>query len=120
MGNRIIEEFIVLSPKAYSFKGYPNKTKEKGIKNCINAEHEEYYNALMYNTQRTVDKCRIQKNGKNMTTTKTSKISLYRIDDERFYVNNFKNYPHDENVYLFKRDIVKKICEAGSLTNVAL
>ena len=84
MGSRMIEEFIASSPKTYSlsthgqspFKDYPNKSKEKGIKNCNNAKHEEYYNALMYNTQRTVDECRIQKIGDNMTTTKTSKISL--------------------------------------------
>ena len=79
MGSRIIEEFRALSPKTYSFEDYPNKTKEKGIKNCNNAKHEEYYNALMYNTQRTVDECRIQKVGDNMTTTKTSKISLTHL-----------------------------------------
>ena len=37
-----MEEFIALSSKTYSFKDYPNKTKEKGIKNCYNAKHEEY------------------------------------------------------------------------------
>ena len=31
LGNRIIEEFIALSPKLYSFKNYPKNTKEKGI-----------------------------------------------------------------------------------------
>ena len=67
----------------------------------------------MYNTERSVDECRIQKVGDNMTTTKTSKISLNTIDDKRFYVNNTKSYPHDENLYLFKRDVVNKICEAG-------
>ena len=90
-------------------------TKEKGIKNCNNAKHEEYYNALMYNTERSVDECRIQKVGDNMTTTKTSKISLNTFDDKGFYVNNIKSYPHDENLYLSKRDLVIKICEAGSL-----
>ena len=55
MGSNVIEEFVALTPKTYSFKDYPNKTKEKGIKNCNNAKHEEYYNALMYNTERTVD-----------------------------------------------------------------
>ena len=39
-GSRIIEEFIALSPKTYSFKDYPNKTKEKRIKNFDNAKHE--------------------------------------------------------------------------------
>ena len=44
-----------------------------------------------------------------MTTTKTSKISLNRFDDKRFYVNNIKSYLHDENLYLFKRDLIKMI-----------
>ena len=76
-----------------------------------------YYDALMNNTQRTVDECRIQKVGDNMTTTKTSKISLNIFDDKRFFVNNIKSYPHDKELYLFKRDLIKKICEAGSLIN---
>ena len=46
-----------------------------------------------------------------MTTTKTSKISLNTFDDKRFYV--VKSYPYDENRYLFKKDLVYKICEAG-------
>ena len=69
----------------------------------------------MYDTERTVDECRIQKVGDNMTTTKTSKISLNTFDDKRFYVKYIKSYPHDENLYLFKRDLVNKICKAGSL-----
>ena len=52
--------------------------------------------------------------GDNMTTTKTSKISLNTFDEKRFYVNNIESYPHDENLYLFERDLVNKICEAGS------
>ena len=55
MGSNVIEEFVALTPKTYSFKDYTNKTKEKGIKNCNNAKHEEYYIALMYNTERSVD-----------------------------------------------------------------
>ena len=114
MGSNVIEEFVALTPKTYSFKHYPNKSKEKGMKNCNKGKHEEYYNALMYNTERTVDECRIQKVGDNMTSTKTSKISLNTFDDKRFYVNNTKSYPLDENLNLFKRDLVNKICEAGS------
>ena len=112
MGSNVIEEFVALTPKTYSFKDYPNKTKEKRIKNCHSSKHEEYYNALMNNTERTVDECRIQKLGDNMTTTKTSKISLNTFDYKRFYVNNIKSYPHDENLYLFKRNLINKICEA--------
>ena len=29
MGSRIIEEFVAITPKTYSFKNYPNKTKER-------------------------------------------------------------------------------------------
>ena len=113
LGSRIIEEFIVLSPKTYSFKDYPKNTKEKVIKKCNNAKHEEYYNALMYNKERVVQECRIQKVGDNMTTTKTSKISLNTFDDKKFYVNNIKSYSHDENLYLFKRDQVNRVCKAS-------
>ena len=102
-----------MSPKTYSFKNYPKNTKEKGIKKHNNARHIDYYDALLNNTQRTVDDCRIQKVGDNMTTTKTSKISLNTFDDKRFYVNNIKSYPHDENLYLFKRDLIKMIHQAS-------
>ena len=43
----------------------------------------------MYNTERSVDECSIQKVGDNMTT-KTSKISLNTFDDKNFYVNKKK------------------------------
>ena len=90
LGSRIIEEFIALSPKTYSFKNYPKNTKEKGIKKHKNARDIVYYNALMNNTRRTVDECRTQKVGDSMTTTKTSKISLNIFDDKIFYVNNIQ------------------------------
>ena len=44
-----------------------------------------------------------------MTTTKTTKIRLNTFHDQSFYVNNIKSYPHDENLYLFQRDLVNKI-----------
>ena len=78
LGSRNIEEFIALSLKTYSFKNYPKNTKEKGIKKHNNARHIDYIDALMNN----------QKVGDNMTTTKTSKISLNIFNDKRFYVNN--------------------------------
>ena len=49
-----------------------------------------------------------------MATIKISKRSLSNFDDKRFYVNNIRSYPLDENMYLFKRDLVKKICEQTS------
>ena len=118
MGSRVIEEFIVLSPKTYSFNDHPKNTMEKGIKKFNSGKHMDYYNALMYNTERSVDECRLQKVGDNMTTTKTSKISLNTFDDKRFYVNNIKSYPHEENLYLFKRDLliksVKRLPRSGN------
>ena len=107
LGSTIIEEFIALSPKTYSFRNYLKNTKEKGIKTHNNDRHIDYYDALMNNTQRTVDECRKQKVDDSMTTTKTSKISLNIFDDKKFCVNNIKSYPHDENLYLFKRDLRK-------------
>ena len=98
-----------MSPKTNSLKNYPKSTKEKGIKKHNNSRHIDYYDALKNNTQRTVDECRIQKVGNNMTTTKTSKIHLNIFDDKKFYVNKLKSYPHDEELYLFKRDLIKNI-----------
>ena len=49
-----------------------------------------------------------------MSTIKTNKRSLSNFDDKRFYVNNIESYPHDENLYLFKRDLVNKF-KAASL-----
>ena len=63
-------------------------------------------------TQRTVQESNIQKIGDSMTTTKTGKISLNTFDDKRFYANNIKSYPHDENLFLFKRDLKNKIYRA--------
>ena len=63
----------------------------------------------MDNKERFVEECRIQKVGDKMSTIKTNKGSLNNFDDKRFYVNNIKSYPHDENLYLFKREVVNKI-----------
>ena len=38
----------------------------------------------MNDTQRTIDECRIQKVGDNMTKTKTCKINLNIFDDKKF------------------------------------
>ena len=49
-----------------------------------------------------------------MTTIKISKRSLSNFDDKRFYVNNIKSYSLDENMYLFKRDLLNKISQQTS------
>ena len=112
LGSKIIEEFVLLTPKTYSFKNYANKTKEKGVKKYSNGKYKEYYDAVMYNTERTVQESKIQNTGDSMKTTKTSKISLNTFDDKRFYVNNIKSYPHHENLFLFKMDLINKIYQA--------
>ena len=57
-GSKIIDAFITLSPKTYSLKHIT--LKEKRIIKCNSAKHEEYNNALIYNTERTVEECRIK------------------------------------------------------------
>ena len=103
---------MVLTPKTYSFEKYANKTKEKGVKKHNSAKYKKYYDAVMYNKQRTVQESKILKIGDSMTTTKTSKISLNTFDDKRFYVKNIKSYPHYENLFLFKRDLINQIYQA--------
>ena len=111
LGSKVIEKFVVLKPKTYSIKNYG--AKEKGIKKESNGKHEEYYCALIDNKGRIVEKSRIQKVGSCMATIKISKRSLSNFD-KRFYVNNIKSYPLDENMYLFKRELVNDICERTS------
>ena len=76
----------------------------------------------MYDKEKTVNECRIQKVGDKMATTKTSKRSQSSFHDKRFYENNIKRYPHDENLYLFKKDLVNKIIAASleQLTDLKL
>ena len=112
LGSKILEKFTVLKPKTYSIKNYG--AKEKAIKKESNGKHEEYYNALKDNKERTVEENRIQKVGSCMTTIKISKRSLSNFDDKRFYVINIKSYPLDENMYIFKRDFLNKISQQTS------
>ena len=49
-----------------------------------------------------------------MTKTKTSKISLNTFDDKIYYVIDIKSYPYDENLYLFKKDLLNTIKTASS------
>ena len=61
-----------------------------------------------------------------MSTINTNKRSRNIFDDKRFYVNNIKSYPHDENLYLFEKDLVNKIrrtsldLNKGQLVNIIL
>ena len=62
---------------------------KKGMKKCNNAKN-----------------MKICKVGDIMTTTKTSKTSQNPFDDKRIYVNSIKSYTHNENLYLFKKDLI--------------
>ena len=68
----------------------------------------------MDNKERTVEESGIQNLGSCMTTIKISKRSLGNFDDKRFYGKNIKSYPLDENMYLFKRDLLNKISQQTS------
>ena len=119
IGSKVIEEFVVLKPNTYSIKNYG--AKEKGIKKESNGKHEEYYSALIDNKERIVGETRIQKVESFLAIIKISKRSLSNFDDKRFYVNNTKSYPLDENMYLFKRDLLNNISQQTSpMANPAL
>ena len=100
LGSREIEEIMVLKPKTYSFKN--GTAKEKGIKKENNGKHEDYYNELMDNKERIIEECRILEVGDKMSTIKTNKRSLNKLDDKKFYVYKIKSDLYDENLYLFK------------------
>ena len=69
-GRKPIEEFIALLHKSYSFKHFnANDKKNEKLDNAI---LEDCYKVFMNSKRRTVEKCRIQKIGDKMTTTKTS------------------------------------------------
>ena len=119
LGSKVIEDFVVLKPKTYSIKNYG--AKEKGIRKESNGKHEKYYSALINNKERIVEESRIQKVGSCMATIKINKRSLSNFDDKRFYLNNIKSYPLDDNTYLFKRDLLNKISQQTSpMANPAL
>ena len=40
------------------------------------------------------------------------RLSLNSFDDKRFCENSVKGYPHNENLYLLKRDLIDKIVTA--------
>ena len=49
-----------------------------------------------------------------MSTIKTRKRSLSYFDDKKFYLNNIKSYPHDENLSSsIQKGFNKKICKAS-------
>ena len=41
LGSKVMEEFVVLTPKTYNFKNYAIKTKDKGVKNHNNPKYKE-------------------------------------------------------------------------------
>ena len=63
---------LYLYHQRHNFKH--NSSKNKGIKKCNNAKHEDYYIALMYNTERTLEECRKQKVDNFMTTKKQVRL----------------------------------------------
>ena len=57
-----------------------SSTKEKGIQKENRAEHADYYNALSYNKERTVNQNRIQKTRKDIVKVNTIKGRLNSDD----------------------------------------
>ena len=73
------------------------------MKSCKNAKHEEHYFALMYNTQRNVDECRIQKVGENMKTAKQVRIVETYLMIKDFFKRFLKSILMMRS-YIFSKD----------------
>ena len=73
-GSIIIDELIVSVSKIYSLtcREQSASTKEKGLKKENRAKHEDFYNVLRCNKERTVNENRIQKVRKDIVTVNTT------------------------------------------------
>ena len=59
----------------------------------------------MYNTQRSVDECRMQKVGDNMTTTKTRNVSLSTFDEKKDFMYIILKVILMMRIYIYSKEI---------------
>ena len=99
--NIIIDEFVCLRSKAYSFKcksNDENKNKIKGISKSQSKhiKFEEYYNCLFGREyQRECSNYIIRSINHEMILQEVKKSTLSLFDDKRCYINNIKSIPWD-------------------------
>ena len=97
--NVIIDEFVCLRSKAYSFKGKDkdeNKNKIKGISKSQSEyiKFEEYYNCLFGGEyQREFNKYIIRSINHEIFLQELKKSTLSIFDDKRCYINETKSIP---------------------------
>ena len=97
--NIIIDEFVCLRSKAYSFKcknNDENKNKIKGISKSQSKhiKFEEYYNCLFGGDyQRECSNYIIRSINHEMVLQEVKKSTLSLFDDKRCYINNIKSIP---------------------------
>ena len=99
--NVIIDEFVCLRSKAYSFKCKDNKedkNKTKGVSKSQSKhiKFEEYYNCLFGKEyQRECNNYIIRSINHEMVLQEVKKSTLSLFDDKRCYINNIKSIPWD-------------------------
>ena len=99
--NVIIDEFVCLRSKAYSFKCKDNKEDKNKIKGVSKSQSkhikfEEYYNCLFGKEyQRECNNYIIRSINHEMVPQEVRKSTLSIFDDKRCYINNIKSIPWD-------------------------
>ena len=99
--NVIIDEFVCLRSKAYSFKcknNDENKNKIKGVSKSQSKhiKFEEYYNCFIGKEyQRECNNYIIRSINHEMVLQEVKKSTLSLFDDKRCYINNIKSIPWD-------------------------
>ena len=99
--NVIIDEFVCLRSKAYSFKCKDNKEDKNKIKGISKSQSkhikfEEYYNCLFGKEyQRECNNYIIRSINHEMVLQEVKKSTLSLFDDKRCYINNIKSIPWD-------------------------
>ena len=110
--NIIIDEFVCLRSKAYSFKcnnNDENKNKIKGISKSQSKhiKFEEYYNCLFGGDyQRECNNYIIRSINHEMILQEVKKSTLSLFDDKRCYINNIKSIPWNWKLWTTK--IIKR------------
>ena len=97
--NVIIDEFVCLRSKAYSFKCKDNKEDKNKIKGVSKSQSkhikfEEYYNCLFGKEyQRECNNYIIRSINHEMVLQEVKKSTLSLFDDKRCYINNIESIP---------------------------
>ena len=92
-GGRIIEEFVGLRAKLYSYKMFEGKEEKKckGIKKCVikkNISHEDYKECLFSEKPQMRNMNVIRSHGHEIFSETVNKIALSANDDKRIIMKD--------------------------------